>query len=109
MSKPSLAQLLHESAKAHQKRASDDDQLVCPSCGYRGPESEFEPDDDSDSDGFRTDDVTGESGQDDPDNEGNRPATYDNKVAALKAKFAGHDLTVVDRILVNRGIDPFED
>jgi hypothetical protein len=53
--------------------------------------------------------VTGESGQDDPDNEGNRPATYDNKVAALKAKFAGHNLTVVDRILVNRGIDPFED
>jgi hypothetical protein len=96
------AQLAHK----HKAEAGD---LQCPQCQFRGTESDFEPDDDGDSDGFRTDPVTGESGQNDPDNEGNRPATYDNKVAALKAKFAGHNLTVVDRILVNRGIDPFED
>lgn len=128
-----LSQLLHESALAadqerqaknrfdrivedvkkhlahkHTAEAGDDD-LVCPSCGYKGPESDFEPDTDDESDGFRTDPVTGESGQNDPDNEGDRPATYDNKVKALKARYAGRQLSVVDRILVNRGIDPFED
>jgi hypothetical protein len=40
--------------------ASDDDDLTYPSCGYRGPESDFEPDDDE-SDGFRTDPVTSDS------------------------------------------------
>jgi hypothetical protein len=44
--------------------ASDDD-LVCPSCGYRGSESDFEPDTDDESDGYSTDDETSETGGDD--------------------------------------------
>ena len=52
-------------------RGSDDDDLVCPSCGYKGSEADFEPDDDGDSDGFRTDDVTSVGdGNEDEDNEG---------------------------------------
>lgn len=133
MSKQTLAHLLHESALAaeqerqgkkrfdrivedvkkhlahkHKAEAGHDD-LVCPSCGYKGPESEFEPDDDSDADGFRTDPVTSESGLNDPDNEGDRPAEFDNKVEALQAKYANRQLTAVDRILINRGFDPAED
>jgi hypothetical protein len=129
MNRPNLAELLKAAVqKANQEQAdakqvgritaavkaplkhirgSDDDDLVCPSCGYKGSEADFEPDDDGDSDGFRTDSVTGESG--DPDNEGDRPAEYDNRLKALKAKYAGRNLTVVDRILINRGIDPFTD
>jgi hypothetical protein len=98
------AQLAHK----HKAEAGDDD-LVCPSCGYKGPEADFEPDTDDDADGFRTDPVTGESGQNDPDNEGDRPAEYDHRLKALKAKYAGRNLTVVDRILINRGFDPFAD
>jgi len=44
--------------------ASDDD-LVCPSCGYKGPESDFEPDTNEESDGYSTDDETSETGGDD--------------------------------------------
>ena len=37
-------------AKLTHIHASDDD-LVCPSCGYKGPEADFEPDTDEESDG----------------------------------------------------------
>jgi hypothetical protein len=50
-----------KSKLAHRIHASDDDDLTCPSCGYKGPESDFEPDTDDDPDGFRTDDVTSDS------------------------------------------------
>jgi hypothetical protein len=43
--------------------ASDDD-LVCPSCGYKGPESDFEPDTNEESDGYSTDDETSDTGGD---------------------------------------------
>jgi len=61
--------------------ASDDDDLVCPSCGYKAPESEFEPDGNGDSDGFRTDPVTGGTGNDDDQNEGHgaKVPAYDNR------------------------------
>jgi hypothetical protein len=85
-----LAQLLAESARKH--HAAESKQSKCPSCGAVLPES------------FRTDDVTSETGQKDPDNVGDRP-----EVTPLKAKYANRHLSVVDRILVNRGIDPFED
>jgi hypothetical protein len=58
MSRPNLAQLLAESAR---KVAADSKQSKCPSCGAVLPES------------FRTDDVTSETGQKDPDNVGDRP------------------------------------
>lgn len=90
MSRPNLAQLLTESARKH--HAADPKQSKCPSSGALLPES------------FRTDDVTGETGQKDPDNVGDRP-----EVTALKAKYANRHLSAVDRILVNRGIDPFEE
>jgi hypothetical protein len=51
-------------AKLAHIHASDDD-LVCPSCGYKGPESDFEPDTDDDADGFRTDNETSDTGGDD--------------------------------------------
>jgi len=57
--------------------ASDDDDLVCPACRYKGPESDFEPDDD-DSDGFRTDNVTGATGNEDDVNEQDGTTAYDN-------------------------------
>ena len=100
--RPSLSQLLLESARnveaerAHKAQAeritrdvksrlkhvhaSDDDDLVCPSCGYKGPEADFEPDTDDESDGYRTDDVTSDSdSNNDEDNVGDRPAEYDNR------------------------------
>jgi hypothetical protein len=87
--RPSLAQLLAESAR---KVAAESKQSKCPSCGALLPES------------FRTDDVTSETENNDPDNE------QDNVAAkALKAKYADRYLTVVDRILINRGFDPFAD
>lgn len=49
---------------AHRIHASDDD-LVCPSCGYKGPECDFEPDTDEESDGYSTDNETSETGGDD--------------------------------------------
>ena len=51
-------------AKLTHIHASDDD-LVCPSCGYKGPESDFDPDTDDESDGYSTDDVTSDTGDDD--------------------------------------------
>jgi hypothetical protein len=53
-----------EKAKLAHIHASDDD-LVCPSCGYKGPESDFEPDTDEESDGYSTDDEISETGDDD--------------------------------------------
>ena len=107
MSKPSLAELLLASARkveqeqadakqveritatvkaqvAHKHKAeAGDDDLVCPSCGYKAPESEFEPDGDGDSDGFRTDPVT--SGTDNEDDvnvgDGAQVPAYDNRKA----------------------------
>lgn len=123
MSKSSLADLLNESQREAEKRLADkkqvegitalakaklthvrasDGDLVCPSCGYKGSEPDFEPDTDEESDGYSTDDVTSSSGAGDPDNTG-------DAAKALKAKYANRHLTVVDRILLNRGIDPFED
>ena len=132
MSRPNLAQLLAESARNIEQERADkqqveriaaavkaklthvhasDDDLVCPSCGYKGPESEFESHTDEESDGFSTDDVTSATGDSDPDNrqDGARVPNYDNKVKALKAKYANRHLTVVDRIMINRGFDPFEE
>jgi hypothetical protein len=43
--------------------ASDDD-LICPGCGYKGPESDFEPDTNEESDGCSTDDETSDTGGD---------------------------------------------
>src|SRR5258708_36110026 len=81
MIKPSLAQLLIESSRraeqelahklqveriteavkaklAHKRiHAEGEDDLICPSCGYKGPEEDFDTDDDA-ADGFRTDPVT---------------------------------------------------
>jgi hypothetical protein len=95
MSRPNLAQLLAESAR---KAAAESKQSKCPSCGALLPES------------FRTDDVTSETGNKDDQNEQDNVGTWDNKaVKALKAKYANRQLTVVDRILINRGFDPFED
>jgi hypothetical protein len=71
-------------AKLAHIHASADDDLVCPSCGYKGPEADFEPDTDEESDSCRTDDVTSESSQNDEDDEGDRPE-WDNKVARVKA------------------------
>jgi hypothetical protein len=106
--RPNLAELLAESARkaeqeladkqrveritaavkaqlAHKHKAeADDDDLVCPSCGYKAPEAEFEPDTDEESDSYRTDDVTSESGQNDEDNQGDRPdlpEEFDNRKA----------------------------
>ena len=85
--RPNLSQLLIESARnveqeradnaqfqritaavkaklAHRIHASDDD-LVCPSCGYKGAESDFEPDTGEESDGYSTDSETSETGGDD--------------------------------------------
>jgi hypothetical protein len=54
-------------AKLTHVHASDED-LVCPSCGYKGPESDFEPDDDTDdTDRIRTDDETSKTGGDNDD------------------------------------------
>jgi hypothetical protein len=64
--KRSLAQLLADAAK----KAETSQPLKCPSCGELLPE------------GWRTDDVTGESDQnDDEDNEGDgaEPDDYDNR------------------------------
>jgi hypothetical protein len=55
-------------AKLEHIHASDDD-LVCPSCGYKGPESDFEPDTDEESDGYSTSDETSETGGDDDSEE----------------------------------------
>jgi hypothetical protein len=52
------AQLAHK----HKAEAGD---LQCPQCQFRGTESDFEPDDDGDSDGFRTDNETSDTGGDD--------------------------------------------
>lgn len=41
--------------------AEGDDTLTCPSCGYTGPESDFDESDDK-SDDYRTDDQTIETG-----------------------------------------------
>lgn len=52
-------------AKLNHVHASDGD-LICPACGYRGSESDFEPDTDSSSDdGYSTDPETSETGGDD--------------------------------------------
>jgi hypothetical protein len=51
-------------AKLAHIHASDDD-LVCPSCAYKGPESDFEPDTDDESNGYSTDDETSQTGGDD--------------------------------------------
>jgi hypothetical protein len=88
MNRLTLAQLLAESARKH--HAAESKQSKCPSCGALLPES------------FRTNDVTSETGQKDPDNVGDRL-----EVTALKAKYASRHLSVVDRILINRGVDPF--
>jgi hypothetical protein len=90
MSRPNLAQLLAESARKH--HAAESKESKCPACGALLPGS------------FRTDDVTSETGNNDDQNE------QDNVAAkALKAKYANRHLTVVDRILMIRGFDPFED
>ena len=103
--RPSLAQLLAEAThKANQERAdkqqveriteavkaqlahkhkgeAGDDGLVCPSCGYKGPEADFEPDTDGESDGYSTDPVTSGTDNQDPDNVGDNPQlpNYDNR------------------------------
>jgi hypothetical protein len=102
--RPNLAELLAESArKAEQERAdkqqveritaavraqlahkhkaeAGDDDLVCPSCGYKGSEEDFEPDDDE-SDGYSTDPVTSGTDNQDSDNGGDNPQlpNYDNR------------------------------
>jgi hypothetical protein len=86
MSKPTLAQLLNEA----QRRSETSQPLSCPHCGAVLPE------------GWRTDDVTSETKENDPDNDG-------DAAKALKVKYADRQLSVVDRILLNRGIDPFEE
>ena len=43
---------------------ASDDNLICPSCGYKGPESDFEPDTNEESDGYSTDDETSDTGGD---------------------------------------------
>jgi hypothetical protein len=75
--------------------------MSCPHCGEPLPES------------WRTDPTTSGTSEDDEDNESDDDDDDDDdddradKAAALKAKYANRKLTVVDRILVNRGIDPF--
>jgi hypothetical protein len=87
-------------AKLAEKKAETSQRLSCPHCNEPLPES------------WRTDDIT--SDNDDPDNkpdgEDDDDQDFDDradKATALKAKYADRKLTVVDRILVNRGIDPF--
>jgi hypothetical protein len=73
--------------------------MSCPACGEPLPES------------WRTDPTTSGTSEDDEDNEPDDDDDDDDdradKATALKAKYANRKLTVVDRILVNRGIDPF--
>ena len=70
------AQLAHK----HKAEAGDDD-LVCPSCGYKGSEEDFEPDADDESDGYSTDPVTSGTDNQDSDNVGDNPQlpNYDNR------------------------------
>ena len=70
------AQLAHK----HKAEAGDDD-LVCPSCGYKGSEADFEPDTDEESDGYSTDPVTSGTDNQDPENVGDNPRlpNYDNR------------------------------
>jgi hypothetical protein len=50
---------------AHRRiHAEGDDDLICPSCGYRGSEADFESDEEE-SDGYSTDNETSETGGDD--------------------------------------------
>jgi hypothetical protein len=70
--------------------------MSCPHCGEPLPES------------WRTDPATSGTSEDDEDNEPDDDDRAD-KAAALKAKYVNRKVTVVDRILVNRGIDPFTD
>lgn len=84
MSHDKLAALLRRAATRHtannapHRHRAEDEQGECPRCGYTAPIDDFdngpEPDESGDdAEGFRTDKVTGESGADDPDNEGDRP------------------------------------
>jgi hypothetical protein len=139
MSKPNLAQLLIEATRKADQELADKkyeeriaaiakpeidkivsqylaeagDDLTCPSCGYHAAATEFESDAGDDADEFRTDDVTGVSdGNVDDSNQGDaaKVPKWDNRrIDALKAKYANKRLSVIDRILVNRGVDPFDD
>jgi hypothetical protein len=96
MSKPTLAQLLLESSRKH---AETNKSYSCPSCGFV-------------LEGWRPNEETSGTDDDDEDDVGDRPDMpdeFDNKVKALKAKYASRKLSVVDNILINRGFDPFED
>jgi hypothetical protein len=84
--RPTLAQLLNEAVK----RAETSKPMSCPHCGEPLPA------------GWRTDNMTSETQENDPDNDG-------DAAKALQARYAGRQLSVVDRILLNRGIDPFEE
>jgi hypothetical protein len=147
--KPSLAQLLAESARnADSKRSHY--KTNCTNCNAA---LEFSEDD---LELWRTDDVTGDTGNNDDQNErdvdddddddsdqdddddsddleqyakdpravlaraiaraasksgktvSGKSEVSSSKVAELKAKYAGKDLSVVDRILINRGKDPVD-
>jgi hypothetical protein len=86
---------------AHNHKAETSKSLACPSCGAPLPES------------WRTDDVTSGTDEDDDvnvqddDDEDDDDDDRADKATALKAKYANRNLTVVDRILINRGFDPF--
>jgi hypothetical protein len=95
-------------AKLAGKNAETSKPMSCPSCGEPLPEN------------WRTDDITSDSdSNDDPDNKPDGEDEDDDddddkdfddrasRAAALKAKYANRKLSLVDRILVKRGIDPF--
>ena len=72
--------------------------MSCPHCGEPLPES------------WRTDPTTSGTSEDDEDNEPDDDDDDDDRAsraAALKAKYANRKLSLVDRILIKRGIDPF--
>ena len=90
-----------EKAKLAHRRihAEGDDDLVCPSCGYKGPEADFEPDNDGDADDkFRTNPVTSGTDNEDDQNVGD---------GAKVPKYDNRKLTPLQRALKSKGIDPF--
>jgi hypothetical protein len=97
--KPTRAQLLAQSLLEAAKKAETNKSYSCPGCGMV-------------LEGWRPSEETSGTDNDDDGNVGDRPdmpEEFDDKAKALKAKYAGRKLSVVDNILITRGIDPLED